>query len=126
MDSAADIVILMKKYILKSQQILEQAQIPILELPDGYSRLLIYGAGKIGRKVYRNLLHDGKMKELIMGGFLVTDRQKESAVCMGAPVFSIGEYKQMPGDLILVAVGRTYKEEIIRELKKRGIAFLSW
>ena len=78
-------------------------------------KIYIYGAGKYGKKLFRQLKQDGKGD--CVYGILVSDRAGNPERVGDKPVIQINELKKKD-DLILIAVSDQYQDEIIRELKK--------
>ncbi len=81
------------------------------------SSIYIYGAGKYGKKIFRQLKWEGK--EEYVKGFLVSDVAKNPEMVEEKPVIHIRDLKEMNG-LILIAVSDRYQDEIIKLLEESG------
>jgi hypothetical protein len=93
-----------------------------LETINGYSQILIYGAGINGKKMF-NILNNFYNGNIL--GFAVSDQKKESKV-LGMPCKSIANWNTELGGkrnvLCVVSVSRLYWEEIGKILNKYGLA----
>ncbi len=81
-------------------------------------RLFIYGAGKIGQKIYRVLRdmgYDEKVK-----AFVVTQKDA-TAIIFGLPVIEVVDLVKNEFDQIIVAVGYGIRDEVEDELRRKGI-----
>ena len=88
-----------------------------------YDYVYIYGAGKVAAKVYRYMDMIGEAPRI--KAFLVTD-QDTNREYMNKKVVSIQDNSVVEdivdnNTLVIVAVQRKYHEEMVRELKQRGI-----
>ncbi len=97
--------------------------VPIL--PENCKQVFLYGAGKVGRTIYLQLMDSGQLEKRRMGGFIVTGKTPDLEFYLGIPVFAIDEYRFSPGDCIVIAVGKKLQPEILKELEKRGINYLN-
>ena len=91
----------------------------IERLLEGYSHVILYGAGKIGRRVQR-LLKDGRLNTKIKS-FAVTQKEQNPAVLAGIPVEQIDqllEYRETA--LVIMCVGERYIAEVDTVLRKKG------
>lgn len=77
-------------------------------------RFAIYGAGKIGHDVYRNL----KRKGLCPACFLVTECDKNQDID-GIPVLSIDEYQNRE-DMVIISIAVEHQAELMNNLILRG------
>ncbi len=84
------------------------------------SRLHIYGAGVIGKRLFRAL----EMKGCVIEDFLVSDKTGNPPALMGRPVRAFEELCQGSGaddgDLVIVAVTDGYRKEIEELLDANG------
>lgn len=78
-------------------------------------RIYIYGAGKYGKKILRQLKRDDK--DEYVQGFIVSDKTKNPEMIEGKAVVQSNELDEKNG-LILVAVSDQYQDEIIKLLEK--------
>ena len=86
------------------------------QLPAG-SSVWIYGAGVLGRAAYKGLMQAG----YVIKGFLVTDMKGNPDVLFGHAVRSIDSVPQEEKDeMVVIAVARGYRNEIISLVEKRG------
>ena len=78
---------------------------------------VIYGAGKIGRSVYRRLLSVGIRAER----FIVTERGENPETLFGREVAEIGNYEPSDGEIVLVAMAKGRHPAVSALLSARGI-----
>lgn len=86
---------------------------------EGYDRIILYGAGKIGRMV-QSALKEGRLNTKIKS-FAVTEKESNPPSLSGIPVREIQElveYREQA--LVIICVGKKYISEINMLLKKKG------
>ena len=81
----------------------------------------IYGAGRIGKRVYRALEKAGFLLE----GFLVSDRGNQPEVLYGRPVCTFEEFAE-PDEhtMVVVAMSEAYYNQIRELLENRKVKYL--
>lgn len=80
-----------------------------------YRKVLLYGAGKIGQGLAREILLRGGHVD----GFLVTKRQSLESACMGIPVYEINEAAaQRASAAVVIAVAEGMQFELYQNLKQ--------
>lgn len=79
--------------------------------------LYIYGAGKIGKKIFRLIKAGGRQDKV--KGFLVSDKSGNPDQIEDIPVLPIDRLRDKDA-LILLSVTDIYQEEILDLLRKRG------
>ena len=85
-------------------------------VPEG-SNVLIYGAGNVGRLIYRQAVHDGYVN--IAG---IVDRNFEDMGAEDLPVEPLDEITRMDFDYILIAIrGKDAADSVRDELQKMGV-----
>lgn len=103
---------LAKKVYIQNLLLFGQYQQAVNRLQD--RRFAIYGAGKIGHDVYRNL----KRKGLCPACFLVTECDKNQDID-GIPVLSIDEYQNRE-DMVIISIAVEHQAELMNNLILRG------
>ncbi len=84
-----------------------------------YDKIILYGAGKIGRMV-QCMLKEGRLNTKIKS-FAVTETENNPPVLSGIPVKQIRELtKYREKALIIICVGKKYMSEIDMILEKNG------
>lgn len=84
-----------------------------------YDRVIVYGAGIMGRGAYGMLL-EGR-RNIKVKYFAVTEKAGNPKSLFGVPVKEIRELKPYREQaLVIIAVGRKYGEEVERILKEEG------
>ncbi len=88
----------------------------IVEFGCRYRRVYIYGAGKVGQRLYN------RYKFLLnIEGFVVTQSPEEETYIDSLPVRSVDEIPKDKNIGILLGVGVRLKPEVIKELESRGM-----
>ena len=81
------------------------------------TKVALYGAGDIGKKYYRQAIHDGYVK--IAG---IVDKNPAAIYAPDVPVKGMGELKKMDFDYVLITVhGGSAINAIKEDLRKMGI-----
>jgi|GEM_PF-1798803 len=81
-------------------------------------RVVIYGAGNVGRQFYKRLKHENKVN--IIG---IVDKNADNLRIENVPVAKVDELKKMSFDSILIAIkDPRVVNEVKNELKRRGIS----
>ena len=80
------------------------------------SSVWIYGAGVLGRIVYKGLMGAG----YVIKGFLVTDMKGNPDVLFGHEVRSIASIPEGTKEMVVIAVAKGYHNEIIPLLEEQG------
>lgn len=103
-----------------TSNIVERKKIIINKI-NNCDKIYIYGAGNIGKALYRKLCFIGYSEKI--AGFIVTNKSLESVVC-GRPVYSVDDIQsRISNSLIIVSVVKNSKfyMEIIDEINNREI-----
>lgn len=81
-------------------------------------KVIVYGAGFIGKQVMQQFLEQNDKPEFIC--FAVTKKKEVENIC-GIPVYNIEEIKEYNNDaIVLVGVSDKYSGEVVSVLKKYG------
>lgn len=87
----------------------------------GYSTLILYGAGQIGRQV-QGLLKEGRVNTKI-GYFAVTKEPETLEELCGIPIRGLAELAQIQlqeNALVIISAGKKYEEEMRENLNQMG------
>lgn len=98
-------------YEARYDQIFDENQ-ELINYLEKKPRILIYGAGKIGKETRQKI----ERLNYKIEGFIVTKKED-----FEGKTISLDEYKKKVGDGIIIAVSAKYIDEIKRELEERGI-----
>jgi glycosyltransferase involved in cell wall biosynthesis len=79
-------------------------------------KIIIYGAGKMGKRVYAYFERKGWTEKVV--GFAVTSKKTDPVEIDGKSVKSITEYAECKNNLVLVAVAENSQQEILENLKQ--------
>lgn len=110
-----DILASPEEYVEKENKRREK----INEITKNYENIILYGAGKIGRKV-QLLLKEGRVNTKIQY-YAVTDLKDNQEEVVGIPVRRIEDlqsYKEQA--LIIICVGKRFNNEVEQNLKRLG------
>lgn len=80
------------------------------------SRIWIYGAGVLGRVVYKGLASAG----FAIKGFLVTSMDGNPHVLFGHEVRSVDSVPAEEDAIVVIAAGKGYRQEIIQSVVEKG------
>lgn len=83
------------------------------------SHLWIYGAGIYGSSACRSLEKAG----YAVKGFIVTKRENNPDILLGRDVFAIDEVSLKPGEIVVIAASKAYREEIAGLLDSKGWSY---
>lgn len=87
------------------------------ELLKGYDSIIIYGAGKYGRKIYDALLDEDRAK---VKSFVVSSTNESIRFYKGIIVREIEEFEEEKDNVaVIVGVSQKYRDEIISLLKAK-------
>lgn len=110
-----DILADVKKFVGKDKARREKIE----EATKGYSTLILYGAGQIGRYV-QGLLKEGRVNTKI-AYFAVTKEPEISEELCGIPIKGLAELAKIQQDaLVIISAGKKYEEEMRENLNKIG------
>lgn len=90
------------------------------DLLASYENIVLYGAGKIGNKVYRYITKIG-LKENIEC-FAVTKKKEYEEQIEGINVKEINEVKNKENILVLISARRDYQDSMLRYVRELGFA----
>lgn len=97
----------------------EKAVLSLKKVCSGYDKIVIYGAGNIGKLTIEILLEFAKDKIM---GFAITNAPKETENRNGLPVLPITSWLELKEDgLFVIAVRKSYQEEIQNTLKALAV-----
>ena len=78
--------------------------------------IVIYGAGKVGREVFRQL-----SSRHTISCFAVSERKDEDEICLGIPIREIAALQYLPADtVVVIGVGKKYLYEVLDKLWECG------
>ncbi len=80
------------------------------ELISGTKKILIYGAGKYGKRVYRNLIANGRNKDVVAFVETVPENKEEADYWGGIPVIGLKEACDVYRDAIVCISGKCADE----------------
>ena len=110
-----DILASPEEYVEKENKRREK----INEITKNYENIILYGAGKIGRKV-QLLLKEGRVNTKIQY-YAVTDLKDNQEEVVGIPVRRIEDLKSYKEQaLIIICVGKRFNNEVEQNLKRLG------
>lgn len=84
------------------------------------NNVYIYGAGAFGKKVYEILTKAGFEDKI--KNFIVTESNKDEIHVFGISVITLSNEMIKEDDLVIIAVGNKYVEEIKRHLQNKGLS----
>mgnify|MGYP001041655554 CR=1 FL=1 len=106
--------------------IIENTENRELKSPDGpidvvekYKKIIIYGAGKVGKTLLFPYLDKVDKYDLIC--FAVSDKSNNSEKILGFPVYEIGELTAYKEDaVVIIGVSHQYQREVLDSLNSYG------
>ena len=89
-----------------------------IEIAKAYKKVYLYGAGKVGSKVFQSLT----VQNVNIDGFLVTARDGNPDSLLGVPVIPIEEFSREDKDyIVIISTTLGYRKDIEEILDLRNI-----
>lgn len=88
------------------------------ELINKSKHIILYGAGKIGHKVYGYIRKMGLQKKIYC--FAVTEKKIQQEEYEGVPVKEIAEIENKENALVLISARRDYQESMLEKTRQMG------
>lgn len=79
-------------------------------------RVIVYGAGKVGIEVVR-FLH---IKNIIVEAIAVSNKELNPDYILGVKIIQIEDVMDLKSAIVIVAVAKTYQNEVEQKLKEAG------
>ncbi len=104
------------QYARKNEQYCIDKVEKLCEQLPASSRVWIYGAGILGKAAYKGLMYAG----YVINGFIVSSMKGNPHALFGHAVQSIEDVQMDKNSIVVIAVAKNYRQEIIPMIKKRG------
>lgn len=88
------------------------------DLLASFENIVLYGAGKIGRKIYQYIEKIGYGHKVIC--FAVSEMKEDNIFIHNIPVIEVAEVKTGESTLVIISARRDYQEDMLSKTRKLG------